>query len=312
MALGKHKYRDVYPQYLPFYYFWYLLIRKAIRQGNLRLHRKFKSHKGPVGIVDDGEGCWYRNNKNGTPNPVDAINKGAFWMEEDLARDDVKGIVVGIEEIKETLKSKKLLYTTTAASFVDRLYSEEKERKNSWENAWVFIHSEVKPEHKVLDIGGASTAFNFYLASVGCSVRIIDNDWNNCGIVYNANHVARQMNWDLKAYNKDAEKRLPFDDNSFDRVFSICVIEHLTSEGRRQLFKEIGRVLKPGGIVGLTTDYNNSRDVMLFDKGLRFGYRDKLNADVINPSGLSLLGNKDLIDFKDEDFFLGAFFLKKD
>ena len=46
---------------------------------------------------------------------------------------------------------------------------------------------------------------------------------------------------------------LPFDDNSFDTVFSIAVLHHIPSKEYRQRFvSEAYRVLKPGGICVLT------------------------------------------------------------
>ncbi len=40
---------------------------------------------------------------------------------------------------------------------------------------------------------------------------------------------------------------LPYPDRSFDRVVSSLVIHHLTTENKRRTFKDICRVLRPGG-----------------------------------------------------------------
>ena len=45
-----------------------------------------------------------------------------------------------------------------------------------WEDAWLIRHAHVEPGYTVLDVGGASTTFSFYLASLGCHVVIVDND----------------------------------------------------------------------------------------------------------------------------------------
>lgn len=266
---------------------------------------------GPQGIVPDGDGRFTQPANGSIPNPVNHINRSALWMDEDLNLAQIKTITQGIEQIKKDLTAKGLKYTATAASFIPRMYTDYSEKKNAWENAWCFLHSGTKPKEKILDIGGASTAFNFYLASLGCSVSIIDNDWNNCGINYNTNYVGKKMGWDIKAYDLEGGKPLPFPDNHFDRVFSICVIEHLTSAARRGLMKELGRVLKPGGTASFSTDYDHGREVLIFDKGLRFAYRQKFEDDVIKPSGMSLAGNQELIDAYPERNFLGAFFLQK-
>jgi SAM-dependent methyltransferase len=40
---------------------------------------------------------------------------------------------------------------------------------------------------------------------------------------------------------------LPYQDSSFDRVLSSLVIHHLTGENKRKAFREVFRVLRPGG-----------------------------------------------------------------
>ncbi len=40
---------------------------------------------------------------------------------------------------------------------------------------------------------------------------------------------------------------IPFEDNSFDMVFTACVLHHIEFINHPQIFKEILRVLKPGG-----------------------------------------------------------------
>jgi len=51
-------------------------------------------------------------------------------------------------------------------------------------------------------------------------------------------------------------EKLPFPDQSFDRVLSREVIEHVISP--RAMLKEIGRVLRPGGIAVVTTENEES------------------------------------------------------
>ena len=129
--------------------------------------------------------------------------------------------------------------------------------------------------------------------------------------IYNANFVAQKKSWKLRALSRDVSKPLPFSNGFFDKVFCICVIEHLPSSVRRLMMKEINRVLKPGGVAAFTTDYDHQRPVSITDKGLRFAYRKKFFAEVIEPSNMTLIGNTDLLDPQPQDNFLGAFFLKK-
>ena len=53
--------------------------------------------------------------------------------------------------------------------------------------------------------------------------------------------------------NLNEEPRLPFGDDYFDAVTLLAVVEHLDPDSMALLFKESRRVLKPGGMVILTT-----------------------------------------------------------
>ena len=319
--------KERYPVCVPPYYRIFLKLRKSYRQMSVRLAESAacrlanppedgsasggkESRPLSEDITANGKGYWLQS-QDLLSNPPSSINKSAVWLEEDMARPEFNLIAQKIETLKEKLKSKGHRFTNTAATFLPRMFYPRSERTKLWENVWTIHHSGVRSGHRVLDVGGASTPFSFYLAEMGCSVAVIDNDWGNCGTLYNADHVAKKMGWSLKTTDHDIAKRWPFPDQFFDRVFSICTIEHLTSTTRRFMMKEAGRVLKPGGIAAITMCYDPNHKVLLVDKGLRFGYRDKLEADVIRPSGLSLYGNKDLVDFRDEKGFLGALFLEK-
>ena len=51
----------------------------------------------------------------------------------------------------------------------------------------------------------------------------------------------------------EIEPHLPFEDNYFEAVTLLAVVEHLDPSLMAKLFKEVYRVLKPGGMVILTT-----------------------------------------------------------
>jgi 2-polyprenyl-3-methyl-5-hydroxy-6-metoxy-1,4-benzoquinol methylase len=48
-------------------------------------------------------------------------------------------------------------------------------------------------------------------------------------------------------------RSLPFADSFFDAIISIETIEHVPSEDRSLVFREMSRVLKPGGLIALST-----------------------------------------------------------
>jgi SAM-dependent methyltransferase len=51
---------------------------------------------------------------------------------------------------------------------------------------------------------------------------------------------------------------IPFEDNSFDRVFSISALEHVPDNGDREIAREVARILKKDGIFVITAPASNS------------------------------------------------------
>jgi len=46
-------------------------------------------------------------------------------------------------------------------------------------------------------------------------------------------------------------KQLPYDDGSFDLAFSICVLHHVDRDSRLRVVRELGRVVRRGGLVAV-------------------------------------------------------------
>jgi SAM-dependent methyltransferase len=300
-----------FPSYVPAYYRLLAKARKLYRQTQVRINET-RARKGvDTGIEPEGELDANIVRRGVFANPVGDINKCAAWIDEDLNRPGIQKLTEEIDNLKKEMEKKGLKYTNTAGTFLSRMFYPRSEKTKLWENCWTIHHSGVKKDDMVLDIGGASTIFSFYLASMGCKVNIVDNDWGNCATLYNSRYVAQKMEWYIKTFDKDVAMPLPFSDNHFDKIFSICTLEHLSSGVRRCMMREVQRVLKPGGIAALTMCYCNELEELMVDKGLRFGYYDKLKKDVIIPSGLEIYGNETLVDVDPDKDFLGTLFLVK-
>src|ERR1700723_3253491 len=101
------------------------------------------------------------------------------------------------------------------------------------------------PDSSVLEIGCGSGGYALYLAEkIGC--QIVGLDINEPGI-RGANELARTSGLGSRARFEqcDVSKNLPFDDGTFDAVFSNDVLCHVP--GRLDLLIEALRVLKPAG-----------------------------------------------------------------
>jgi 2-polyprenyl-3-methyl-5-hydroxy-6-metoxy-1,4-benzoquinol methylase len=154
-----------------------------------------------------------------------------------------------------------------------------------WEIVWVVSNNEFSPKHKVLDLGGSSSLFSYYLASKGADVTTIDLKKQ---LVNNANFVGKQMGWNLKNYVMDM-RELTFD-SKFDHITSVCVYEHIPMYDRVTINKKIKDLLVEGGKFTITFDYRNP------SKFAQINSAQAVYEQFVKPSGLKMRGNKDFID----------------
>lgn len=168
-----------------------------------------------------------------------------------------------------------------------------------WEIIWIVEHNKFNKNHKVLDLGGSSSLFSYYLASKGLEVITVDIQNN---LVENANFVARKMGWNLNNYCMDI-RALDFD-IEFDHITSICVFEHIPIYDRVYINHEIKKLLKPGGDFSITFDYRNP------SKQARICTPNDVYEQFIAPSGLEIRGNKEFCE-NGKSYLLHPFFYNK-
>ena len=94
---------------------------------------------------------------------------------------------------------------------------------------------------KLLDIGFGNGLYSVAFSGAGAETHSLEVNDVLLQIARENAHDAG-VNVDFRVYDGDA---FPFADNSFDYVFSVSVIEHVTDA--RQTLKEACRVLKPDG-----------------------------------------------------------------
>jgi len=136
------------------------------------------------------------------------------------------------------------------------------------EYPWAVKNSKLDKSMKILDVGSGVSLFPIYLASKGHKVTSIDFD----EILMNrvspdlVKWAGTNVNYALGNVTK-----LEFEDESFDRVFCISVLEHLEEEKidgkvvnyrKKNLdlkaIEEMLRVLKPNGLLILTFDWSEN------------------------------------------------------
>ena len=91
--------------------------------------------------------------------------------------------------------------------------------------------------HKVLEIGAGTGIYTRFLVRDFKHVVATDIDEGMCA-------QAKRLIPEADVQQADACK-LPFPDNSFDGVFGVGILHHISN--RLAMFREVARVLKPGG-----------------------------------------------------------------
>lgn len=111
---------------------------------------------------------------------------------------------------------------------------------------FIYSHITIKPKMKILDLG-CGQGFDLFRIS-----QLIDNESRLIGIdgieksIVKANELYGQ-DTRMKFINYDFAQGIPFEDSSFDLVYSINMLECITD--KQNLLKEVYRVLKPNGQV---------------------------------------------------------------
>ncbi len=124
----------------------------------------------------------------------------------------------------------------------------------------------VNPDMRVLDISSPQW-FSLYLAHKYSSAKITYTNFMVSELdPFRA--IAEALQITNLTYRKADARALEFDDNTFDRVISISVIEHIDPEvgGDAKTLKEIARVLKPAGQLLLTVPYKAKRNIVYVDE----------------------------------------------
>ena len=162
-----------------------------------------------------------------------------------MVNEPIKEFILIKEFCKKNFKSKELW-----PSYYERRYQE----------FLTFYDFLPKQNIKILELGCGIGYYSAFLSKIAEEViatdlEIIDPTTHSPGLQVTRDFLSALGIKNVTVMNASAEE-LPFEDNSFDLVFSSHVIEHVPNMNKAIL--EIDRVLKPGGlnfcIVPTTTD----------------------------------------------------------
>jgi SAM-dependent methyltransferase len=158
---------------------------------------------------------------------------------------------------------------------------------------------------RVLDIGSPKLPVLILARRAACELYATDiRDYfiNPTADFITRMGLGHRLGRDLHLEVQDA-RAISYPDASFDRVFSISVIEHIPDDGDTRAMHEIARVLRPGGTATISVPFNAAGYEEEYLRGDVYERRSTgdptfyqrwydlaaLHERIIEPSGLRLL-----------------------
>lgn len=122
-----------------------------------------------------------------------------------------------------------------------------------WEYPWAVQQAQPFKDMRVLDVGCGMAPFLIYLGQVGCKAYGSDPGYEGpdglwgYGESFGAPHIVE--------VHRESMRELSWQDKSFDAIFCLSVLEHVSIPGEIESgIEEMKRVLKPEGKLILTVD----------------------------------------------------------
>ncbi|MBI4312966.1 MAG: methyltransferase domain-containing protein, partial [Chloroflexi bacterium] len=150
----------------------------------------------------------------------------------------------------------------------------------------------LRPGMSVLDCGSGPGSITLDLAEAVAPGQVVGIDIEPTQAARAQANAAERGVLNVRFQTADVHK-LPFDDSAFDAMFACAVLQYLRDPW--QALAEMRRVLKPGGVIGLTN--------VAFQGGLHWPPSDmweawtKLVTETADPNGMwgRTLGNRDTL-----------------
>ncbi len=172
---------------------------------------------------------------------------------------------------------------------------------NSFETAkWLVNHFK---KHKKLE--------NVKILDWGCGpgriIRHLPSIVGNNSEYYGTDYNDKTINWcknklsGIKFNQNTLQATLPYADDYFDIIYGISIFTHLSEEMHFSWYNELVRILKPDGIMFLTTQGDNFK-VKLTDNELK-----EYNDDLLVVRGKVKEGHRTYSAFHPKEFMLELF-----
>lgn len=189
------------------------------------------------------------------------------------------------QEINKKLIDTCRLFSTASKSLANSSYM--------LDYPWILLHTPIKITDKVLDAGTGRSVLPIFLAP-RCELYTTDR---RCFVEEWLKEREKQLNIKLRFSCQDL-KCTNYEDNFFDHIVSCSSLEHNSFDDAKIVFKELERILKPGGLITFTlvawrefkTVYGTPVDPIITC------YTDKKIKELIEGTNLNLLTNENNFD----------------
>jgi SAM-dependent methyltransferase len=125
-----------------------------------------------------------------------------------------------------------------------------------FEYPWAYFNADLRPSMRVLEIGGGLSGFQFVLSREGHVVDNVDPGMEVFGFQITEESVGvlnRLFGTNVTIMRCEIEKA-HLARGSYDRAFSLSVLEHLSVDTIAAVMHKVHDALKPGGLFVLTVD----------------------------------------------------------
>jgi SAM-dependent methyltransferase len=143
-----------------------------------------------------------------------------------------------------------------------RLWADWQYGTRCWEYPWILENGRFDKGLKCLDAGCGQSPLPAYLHGLGCEAHGLDYLQGERGDYPESYGIPREwieMFHGKVQYHHGTMSKAPFPDNTFDRITCVSVLEHILSpkdpHAHYPCLKEMGRILKPSGLLIVTVDY---------------------------------------------------------
>lgn len=116
----------------------------------------------------------------------------------------------------------------------------------------IFVKFSVEyfpPQTQVLELGAGTGQDTHFLIDHG--FQVIATDFSKPALDLNLETANPENRDHLQVQQFDLSELFPFNDQSFGVVYAHLVVHYFNKQTTQQIFHEISRVLKPGGVVAI-------------------------------------------------------------